>query len=60
MSRNMRDECYTCQNRCDIPGDAHSRCLKPDLGMTGNEYGIKSGWFFIRLTLIQFGNQKIV
>lgn len=46
MSRNMMNECYTCQNRCDIPGDAHSRCLKPDFGMTGNTHGVINGWFF--------------
>ena len=27
--------CYGCRHRRDIPGDAHSRCVHPDLG--GND-----------------------
>lgn len=43
--RNMMDECYSCEHRRTIPGDAHTRCSNPDPEMTGDEHGIKSGWF---------------
>jgi len=28
----MKPNCYECQFRGEIPGDAHSRCLHPELG----------------------------
>ena len=43
--REIMTECYKCQNRREIPGDAHTRCAKPDTDMTGNPHGIRSGWF---------------
>ena len=44
-NRNMKTECYQCTHRKEIPGDAHSRCVKPDAAMVGNPHGIKKGWF---------------
>ena len=44
-SRAMQTSCYQCVNRRNIPGDAHSSCVKPDKAMTGNAHGIRSGWF---------------
>ena len=44
--RNKMNECYSCVHRRTIPGDAHSRCVKPDPKMKGDPYGIRSGWFF--------------
>ena len=46
MERNMMEECFSCIHRREIPGDAHTRCSKPDKNMTGNPHGIKRGWFF--------------
>lgn len=43
--RNMRNECWTCEHKRDVPGNAHFRCSNPDKEMTGNEHGIKNGWF---------------
>ena len=44
--------CYECNWRGSIPGNAHSRCLHPDLPekqnefqIKGNELGIRRGWF---------------
>jgi hypothetical protein len=45
MTRDMKHECYECKHRQEIIGDCHSRCSKPDPDMTGNEHGIKHGWF---------------
>ena len=45
MERDKMSECYSCKNRREIPGDAHTRCAKPDPDMTGNAHGIKNGWF---------------
>ena len=39
------NECYSCTHRRTIPGDCHINCVKPDAKMTGNEHGIKNGWF---------------
>lgn len=43
--RNVMEECYSCEHRRTIPGDAHTLCSNPDPEMTGDEHGIKSGWF---------------
>jgi len=43
--QQMMTECYKCIHRRNIPGDAHTRCSNPDPDMTGDEHGIKSGWF---------------
>jgi hypothetical protein len=42
---DMRNECYYCEFRKKLPGSAHSMCEFPDREMTGDEYGIESGWF---------------
>ena len=41
--------CYNCINRMVVPGNAHIRCLKPDMEMTGDRHGIKKGWFYYPL-----------
>ena len=43
--RNMRNECWTCQHRRAIPGDAHISCANPDPAMQGHRRGIDRGWF---------------
>jgi len=44
--RTMRNECWRCKNRGEVPGSAHISCKKPDKEMTGVPHGIKSGWFY--------------
>jgi len=38
--------CYKCQYRGEIVGDAHSRCTNKKAKVEADGYGIKSGWFF--------------
>ena len=47
--RNMRNECWSCKHRREVPYNAHIRCAKPDSTMQGNPHGIKNGWFFYPL-----------
>lgn len=44
--RNKMNECHTCKNKGNIPGDCHISCKKPDPKMKGNPHGISHGWFF--------------
>jgi hypothetical protein len=46
VKREIYNECYSCRNRRDVPGDAHIECVNPDTNMTGSEHGIKKGWFY--------------
>ena len=43
--QDMKTNCYKCKYRGTIPGGCHTRCLNPDPEMTGDEHGIKNGWF---------------
>ena len=43
---NELTNCYKCIHKRGVSGSCHSSCVKPDPQMTGNEHGIKSGWFF--------------
>jgi hypothetical protein len=43
---NMRNECWSCTNNREVPGNAHIRCVKPDPAMVGSAHGIKKGWFY--------------
>lgn len=43
--RDMIKECYSCQHSRSVPGNAHIRCVKPDMQMTGDPHGIEQGWF---------------
>lgn len=38
-------DCYKCIHRRNVPGDAHSSCAAPDKRMTGDDHGVRSGWF---------------
>lgn len=49
MRQIANNNCYKCIHKRDIPGDAHVTCIKPDLQMIGNKYGIANGWFFYPL-----------
>lgn len=41
----MTADCFKCENKRDIQGDAHISCLDPDPEMTGSSHGISHGWF---------------
>lgn len=41
----QHNECYYCENKRKVPGNAHIRCVEPDPAMTGDKHGIKQGWF---------------
>lgn len=38
-------KCRECESKRNVPGNCHIRCANPDPEMTGNEHGIKNGWF---------------
>lgn len=40
-----KPNCYKCSHRRELAGNAHSRCNNLKASVTGNPYGIKSGWF---------------
>jgi len=42
----MRNECWNCIHKINVPGNAHIQCAKPDEEMKGNTHGIINGWFF--------------
>ena len=44
--RNKMNECYQCEYKRSVPGNAHIRCSMPDPDMKGDPHGIKNGWFF--------------
>ncbi len=39
------NDCYDCKSKKSVLGSCHIECINPDKDMTGNEYGIKNGWF---------------
>jgi hypothetical protein len=41
----MRNKCYGCAYRAEIPGNAHSRCHNKEAVVAGDAHGIKNGWF---------------
>lgn len=41
----IQNECYHCKHKRNVPGNAHIRCIDPDVEMTADEHGIKNGWF---------------
>lgn len=45
----METNCYKCKNKESVLGNAHIKCNKPDLFMTGREQGIENGWFYYPL-----------
>jgi len=49
MHNDPTTECWQCQHKRNLPGNAHIRCAKPDGGMTGDPHGIRCGWFFYPL-----------
>lgn len=49
MSNLVRNKCYECVNRRNVPGNSHIQCVKPDREMTGDQHGIRKGWFMYPL-----------
>lgn len=49
MERDMRNECYHCAHKRNVPGNAHIECVKPDAEMRGNPHGIENRWFMYPL-----------
>ncbi len=43
--QKMMTECWDCRHKRAVPGNAHIACVKPDAQMTGNQHGIRRGWF---------------
>ena len=43
--REIMNECWSCEHKRSVMGNAHIQCVKPDADMTGNEHGIREGWF---------------
>ena len=39
-------DCYQCAHRRELVWDCHSACSNTAAQVTGNVYGVKSGWFF--------------
>lgn len=48
-TRDFRNECYHCKYKREVPGNCHIKCVKPDPDMTGNQHGIRNGWFMYPL-----------
>lgn len=44
--RDMRNECWHCLHKHEVPGNAHIACVKPDPLMKGGEHGVRNGWFY--------------
>lgn len=42
----MKPNCYDCEYRRSVPGDAHSSCVAVGAEVTGKETGIRRGWFW--------------
>lgn len=40
-----KDNCFKCEHKREVPGDAHIQCANPDPEMKGHELGIRKGWF---------------
>lgn len=45
MSAPSRPNCYACQHRRTIPGDAHSSCANRNACVDAARQGVTNGWF---------------
>jgi len=57
--KKMMAECYKCIHRKKVYYSAHSECGKPDAQMTGNQHGIKNGWFMYPLNFDPIWKTKL-
>lgn len=49
MVNDKGTECWCCEHKRSVAGNAHIRCANPDAFMLGDSHGIRSGWFFYPL-----------
>lgn len=50
MSKELvKNDCYNCEFRRNVAGNRHIKCVNPDTDMTGDEHGIRRGWFMYPL-----------
>ena len=40
-----KPNCYECEHRGSVPGDAHSSCRNREAHVEGDAHGQRSGWF---------------
>jgi len=40
-----KPDCYECEFRGSIPGDAHSSCSNYHASVEGDNHGKRNGWF---------------
>lgn len=40
-----RPDCYACEHRRPLAGDAHSTCLAPAAHVAADRHGMAKGWF---------------
>jgi len=45
MYFELKTDCYKCQNKRDIPGYAHIKCVDPDPNIMGHEFGVRYRYF---------------
>ena len=41
----VKNDCYICEHKVDVPWNCHIQCNNPDPEMTGYPYGVQMGWF---------------
>lgn len=44
-NEQTKPNCYKCVHKMEVPGSRHSMCNNMTAKVTGNQHGIKSGWF---------------
>lgn len=57
--KKMREECYDCEHKREVPGNYHIQCVKPDAKMRGSKHGIKEGWFMYPLLFDPVWKEKL-
>ena len=45
----VKNNCWECKNRRDVPGNSRIKCVDPDADMTADPHGIRNGWFMYPL-----------
>ena len=58
-AKRMRQECWHCQHRRNVPGNAHITCANPDPDMIGSQHGIDNGWFYYPLLFDPTWKEKL-
>ena len=45
----IRGKCHDCKHSRAVANNAHIECVKPDVMMTGQQHGVRNGWFMYPL-----------